>query len=302
MQKVRIIHVPYSNSFGSFSVVSSGSSIFSVSGFDGSQVTNALGFGDSSGTNSFSFDSSQAAEVNGIGSVATNVFARSGFQDDVVTSAGTNIGLRGSQPATVTVSAGVTSINVSSGSEFTNVIGLQFGTWTSPPQIMENTPSLFFAHQPTAWTRPANSISDETATNPDVIFYAEASEHAFGFVDNIPTFTNLHWPAYTAVSDALIAMALSEDEEFNISPDVAAAANLVAQQLSSNNFAPPEVSRHGSSSAVFSWSVEDRSLYVTITPRKVYVLATDDDGVLFKTAFNPAELTILSLFSEQESF
>lgn len=95
-------------------------------------------------------------------------------------------------------------------------------------------------------------------------------------------------------------MALSEDEELNIGYDVAAAANVVAQELSSNNFTPPEVSRHGPGSAVFSWSIEDRSLYITITPWKIYVLATDDDGVLFKTAFNRKDLTLISLFSDQE--
>jgi hypothetical protein len=289
MQQIRIIHLTGGSDFSSSPVITicgfAGSTGTNIGGLSGSQFANVSGFGGSTGTNIVAFGSSQTTNVSGF---------------DVST--GTNIGgLSGSQFANVSGFGGSTSISVSSGSEVANISTLQFGTGALPLPAMSDAPSFFLTQTP-AWAGTSNSISDGIITEPNSIFSLEPSQYAFRFVDNFSVHTNIHRSAYIAISHTLATMASSEDEELYIEQDVAVAANLAAQELSENNFTPPEISRHGPGSAVFSWSIGHRSLYVTITPRKRYVLATDDEGVLFKTTFNPKDVNLISLFSERNAF
>lgn len=91
---------------------------------------------------------------------------------------------------------------------------------------------------------------------------------------------------YATLYNTILDMTNSDDDEIHIDNVVAASANFVAGRLSEWHLPPPDISRHGPASAVFSWNRGELSLYLTITATKLFTLATDTGGIRGKGSFS----------------
>jgi hypothetical protein len=143
-------------------------------------------------------------------------------------------------------------------------------------------------------SRYQNIMNNDLPVTSGYIMYPTPSYTEASYtIMTATTDTNL-WQSYDNVLDTLSLMSLSDDDEVNITGDVANSAAFIAKQLRDANLPPPEIVRHGPNSAVFSWGNEVHSLYVTVTTTRAYSLATDVKGVMARKVF-PLDEPIVAL-------
>jgi len=154
--------------------------------------------------------------------------------------------------------------------------------------------------QPTRFVSILTSSSANSSTeflddsyNVDRKYFVSSNQTLSSDLYNIynPSIEALPYSSnYIAVFSTLADMAESDNDELHIEKEVAKAAIFLATKLVSSNIPPPEILRHGPDSAVLGWSNDEYSLYLTITSKKAYALATDSTGVRARQNFSPVGL------------